>query len=565
MQVIMLATGEQQRLAPVTDTIPPAMVPIMNRPVMATSIEVVARAGYKQVLVSLYQQGGQIAAYFGAGRRWGLELKYLTQRQALGSAGSLRWAGGLLDQTFLVLPGDGIFDFDLDQLLAAHRAHGGMVTMVLHELRAGSQAPYVQCDAAGRVLGLGSSEVATLQATGVFIFEPAVLRYIPNQGPSDLLGDLLPALLNAGEPIHSHVAVGYWNSLDSLAAYHEAQQVYLYSAYAQAAPEQVPVALIDQVRFPSLDSRQIAPGIWVGRDHSIHPSVKLAAPVYLGDNCWIGREVELDAGTVVGSDVVIDDEATVSTSTILSNTYVGRLVRIEERIVTPDTISEPATGATTRIVDPFLIGRVGAADLGRNPFQQLMSRLVAVGLLVILSPLLLVVALVAALGSGGRILVRLPRIGQRRDGPEGGLQTFQLYRFCTRKAQGHPTWTGRLLERLEFDRLPELLNVLNGELALVGVKPLRPEEAESLTEEWHQRRHEVPPGLTGLWYIQTETEHDLDTVIVADVYYTATRNWRSDLLILARTPGTWLWHLRRGPSPTATQTYPVPDDKIRTL
>lgn len=565
MQVIILATGEQHHLAPLTDMLPPAMVPIVNRPVMSTSIEIVARAGYKQVLVSLYQQGGQLAAYFGAGRRWGIEIKYLTQRQAWGSAGSLRWAGGLLDQTFLVLPGDGIFDFDLDALLAAHRAHGGVATIVTHAPRASSNAPRIICDDASRVLGLGSSEVHGPQATGVFLFEPTALRYIATQGQSEILTDLVPALLHAGEPVYSHLATGYWNPLDSLAAYHEAQQVYLYSAYAQSAPAQPAAGPTEKVRFPSLDSRQIAPGIWVGHDHSIHPTVKLAPPVYLGDNCWIGREVELGSGTVLGSDVVVDDEATVCASTVLSNTYIGRLVRIEERIVTPDTISEPATGATTRIVDPFLISRVGAAALGRNPVQRGVSWLVALSLLILSSPLWIVTALITVLGSGGRLMVRTPRVGQRIGGLDGGLRTFQLNHFCTRDPNGRLTWTGRLIERLEWHRLPELLSVLKGDLALVGVKPLLPEEAAQLTEEWHQRRHEVPAGLTGLWYLQTDAESDLDTVIVTDVYYTATRHWRSDLLILIRTPAAWMRRIRNGSSSRMAQSYAVPNDKMRTM
>jgi lipopolysaccharide/colanic/teichoic acid biosynthesis glycosyltransferase len=131
-------------------------------------------------------------------------------------------------------------------------------------------------------------------------------------------------------------------------------------------------------------------------------------------------------------------------------------------------------------------------------------------------------------------------VGQRIGGVTGSLWRFQMMRFRTRRAKGSFFVGGRLLEQLELQRLPELLNVLRGEMGLIGVKPLTPEETEQLTEEWHQRRHEAPAGFTGLWYLQTDATSELDTVIVTDVYYTATRSWRSDIVLLLRTPGTWL-------------------------
>ena len=103
---------------------------------------------------------------------------------------------------------------------------------------------------------------------------------------------------------------------------------------------------------------------------------------------------------------------------------------------------------------------------------------------------------------------------------------------------------GRWLHHWELDRIPELWNVLRGDLELVGVKPLLPEEAAALNEEWHQKRYECPPGFTGLWYIQTSAGSDMDDILVADVYYAATHNWRDDLRLFWRTPAAWQNHLR---------------------
>ena len=104
---------------------------------------------------------------------------------------------------------------------------------------------------------------------------------------------------------------------------------------------------------------------------------------------------------------------------------------------------------------------------------------------------------------------------------------------------------GRWLQRWEWDRFPELWNVLRGDLDLVGVKPLSQDEATLLHEEWQQKRYECSPGLTGLWFIQTHAESDLEEILVADAYYVATHTWRDDIKVLWHTPSAWLRRSRR--------------------
>jgi NDP-sugar pyrophosphorylase family protein len=548
MQAIILATNEGSQLPPLTDTLPGPLLPTVDRPVLAMTVEILARAGLKRLLVSLYNGGGPIAAYLGSGRRWGVDIDYVTQRDGWGSAGALKWAGRLLSETFLVLPGAALIDLDVEAALAFHRAHGGPATVIVAGPAAG--APLRSADG-GRLV---AADGAPLRPCGAYIFEPGVMQHIAARTYADIVGDLIPALLAAGEPVYGYSLEGYWNPLDSLACFHEAQQVLLYSAYSERAPEQAQAGPAARVRYPALSSRQIAPGIWVGLNHSIHPSVKLAPPVYIGENTYIGREVELGAGSVIGSNVVIDDQATIGASTILAGTYVGQLVRVEGRIVTDSSLSDPESGETIRVVDPFLLSRADAESGAPDLIGRAFSFVVALALLIALSPLALIAWLLAALASGGRPLRGSPRVGQRSVRADGsyGLHTFDLLGFETLRGDGGQTRIGRWLERWEIARIPELINVLRGDMAMVGVKPLRQDEVASLSEEWHQKRHEAPAGFTGLWYQQTEPDSDLDAVIIADVYYTATRTWRSDLLLLLRTPAIWVRrHARRTAPPNA--------------
>jgi lipopolysaccharide/colanic/teichoic acid biosynthesis glycosyltransferase len=409
-----------------------------------------------------------------------------------------------------------------------------------------------------------AAEGMALSVTSTYIFEPSVLNHIPKESHFDIFSQLIPALTTAGELIYGYQMAGYWNPLDSLACFQEAQQVMLYSAFKEKASEKADEGPAATVRYPSLSSRQIVPGVWVGLNYSIHPTVKIAAPVYIGENSYIGREVELGAGTVIGSNVVIDDEATISKSTILSETYVGQLLNVENRIVSPTSISDPESGETTAVVDPFLLSRIGAQSEGPSRLTRMLSGLVAIILLIILSPLLLVLWLVTMISSGGRPLTNSLRLGQRiiRGDGTSGLYSFNLLSFQTRRQNGGYIFGGRWMERWELNRLPELFNVLRGDLALVGVKPLRPEDVIYLSEEWHQKRHDLPAGLTGLWYQQTEPNSDLDTVIIADIYYAATHTWRSDLLLFLRTPAIWA---RRNVRHNPTQEALVHADNVGSM
>ncbi len=537
MQSIILATHEERILPPLTDTMPGALMPIVDRPVMAMTVEILARFGQKRVLVSLYSQGGSIASYFGSGKRWGVDLEYVAQREPWGSAGALRWASGLLGETFLVMPGDRLVDLDVEAAMAFHRAHGGVATLILHP-QLPTDGPCLRLDADHRIGAQGEAYAVT----GACIFEPQVLQYIPPRTHADILEDLLPTLAAHQEAVYGFVMEGYWNPLNTLAAFQSAQQVVLYSAVQEKAPDLAAGGTTERVRFPALSSRQIVPGVWVGFNHSIHPSVKIAAPVYIGDTCYIGREVEIGAGTIIGSNVVIDDEATVSGSTILRETYVGQLVKVEGRIVTPSTISDPESGETTQVVDPFLLSRVGTRREGPDRFVLNLTRGVAGALLLLTGPLFITLFLLNFIVTFGRPIARYLRVGQRITNPDGtpGLYEFYLLNFQTRRRNGIYTRMGRWMERWELQRLPELLNVLWGDLALVGVKPISPDQAACLTEEWHQKRHDAQAGLTGLWYQQTDPSSDLDMIIITDVYYTATRTWRSDLLLFLRTPSIWV-------------------------
>jgi NDP-sugar pyrophosphorylase family protein len=548
MHVLLLATNEQAKLLHLADALPTPLMPIANRPVMAITVEILARAGYKELFVSLCNNGGNIASYFGNGSRWGVQIEYLIQREGWGSAGALSWAAQLLTETVLVLPADVLLDLDIEAALSFHRAHGGPATMILHQSRDSQSRQPVQFDPKGLVQGVGSglTDGQVLEHTGAFIFEPHILQFIPARTHFDSYSQLIPALLATGVDVYGYSMDGYWNDLASYQSYQEAQKVFLLSAYhSDGADIDTSLLSLPRIRYPSIEGQKIAPGIWVGQNHIIHPSARLAPPLCIGENCRIGYGVELGPDVVIGSNVVIDDEATIFQSTILDLTYVGQLVNISDRVVHKTTLIDAQSSESTQVVDPFLLAETRLAA-GNGWLRRAITILVVLLLLFLGLPLMLFIGLAVAATIGKAVIVRSPRVGRMgtAEGQQAAVRTFDLYAFRILDSDGTMSRLGRWLHYWELDRLPELWNILRGELELVGVKPLLPEDAATLNEEWHQKRYECAPGFTGLWYVQTNARSDLDEVLVADAYYAATHTWRDDMRLLWQTPVAW-WKRRR--------------------
>ncbi|HEU4325441.1 MAG TPA: sugar transferase [Roseiflexaceae bacterium] len=541
MQVLLIATNEAAKLRPLTDTTPAALLPVVDRPVIALTLELLARAGCRQLLVSLCHEGGALMEVLGDGARWGLKIEYLFQRAPLGPAGALRWAAPRLSETTLLLPADAIVDLDVAAAVAQHHAAGNDLTLVLH--RDAARARPVALGPEGHVLGRPTGE-APQGYTGALLIEPSALRHIPAHTPYDDYGQLQPALLAAGLRVGGYTTASYWNPLATMHDYLEAQRALLEGA---AAREGLPGApALPALRRAPFAAQQIRPGVWAAPGYSIDPRARLAPPVYIGEGARIGRAAELGPYVVVGPYSLVDDEASAHHSLLLEHTYVGRWVALEERIAARATLIDAASAVSTPIVDPLLL-----ADMAprRAPprWLWLLNRLAALLLLLALAPLLLLVAVLAWAGSGAAPLIRLPRVGLRPGArPDQGPRTFGMWAFRTSRPDGSAGPAGDLLRRWSLDRLPAVWNVLAADMDLVGVKPLAPEQAALLHEPWQQTRFERPAGLTGLWYVQAEPHGGMDAILTADSYYAALGTWRDTVGVLWRTPGAWLRHSLSG-------------------
>ncbi len=220
--------------------------------------------------------------------------------------------------------------------------------------------------------------------------------------------------------------------------------------------------------------------------------------------------------------------------------------------------------------------RIPMARLGWRPprrYERAIKRgfdlvVTALGGLVLL-PFCLLIALAVKLSSPGPVLYAQTRIGR-------GGRTFKMYKFRSMiaanddtrhreyvaallrdgsaagtDASGRPvyklvddprvTFVGRLIRKTSMDELPQLLNVLRGEMSLVGPRPCLPFEYE-LYEDWQRLRMEVTPGITGLWQVSGRSLLSFEEMVLLDLYYVANWSFWLDLGVLGRTiPEVLYW------------------------
>jgi lipopolysaccharide/colanic/teichoic acid biosynthesis glycosyltransferase len=184
------------------------------------------------------------------------------------------------------------------------------------------------------------------------------------------------------------------------------------------------------------------------------------------------------------------------------------------------------------------MGREG----GRDPLMpRAFDLIVAAIALLLLSPVLVAAAVAIKLGSRGTVIYRQRRVGR-------GGREFELLKLRTMVQGSDPvgvgrvvarddprvTAAGRFLRRTSLDEIPNLVNVLRGEMAIVGPRPTIPTQVKDYTPFQH-RRHEVRPGLTGWAQVQGRAGIPWEERIELDVEYVDRRGPALDLRILART------------------------------
>ena len=255
------------------------------------------------------------------------------------------------------------------------------------------------------------------------------------------------------------------------------------------------------------------------------------------------------------ADFLIIADKTFSVSQIMQLLELGETLDIAVKVLSDKMnvlINQAKIPVDTIRGCPLVHFEVPAGNREFNFFNRVPRVLFAGMVLVATLPFTLLIAALVKLTSPGPVFFVQERIGVNR-------KPFQMFKFRTMydradelqaeieelnesgrglfkiRKDARVTPVGRLLRRFSLDELLQLLNVMRGEMTLVGPRPLPRRDFQNYYEEWHYSRHAGLPGLTCLWQVSGRSDVDFHNMCILDVYYLRNRNWILDLRIFLKT------------------------------
>jgi lipopolysaccharide/colanic/teichoic acid biosynthesis glycosyltransferase len=541
---------------------PKILLPLANRPLLHYQARVLAEAGVKRLVLCLDRGMKERVAHHLDTLPYSLEC--LVRETSYGPGGSLKEVEDTIQgSAFWVLNGDLLLTADLGEMLALHRQRRSMATVGVLAVR---EAPWemerVECDADRQIRTIhrihpAQERRSILRPAGLYLFQSEVLQSISPARYFDLKEQLFVLLYERGAPTCIWVIPGYSSNINSIVDFFTANLDILNDLVPMPDPEKTP-----------------NPG--EGNDKAqVSASAKVFGPAVLGSGSHIGDEAIILGPSAIGSHCELEPGVVVNECVILNNArinqgaYLHRCVISEGAIVSSWThlhemavVQSPASPEQTvcslrgqaRHHPGKVVGPLEWQTGPRAWFQKVkrcLDVLIAILGLIIMAPILLAIALAIKLDSPGTMVFRQTRCGL-------GGRNFTMYKFRTMvnnsedlkreltelnevdgpmfKIRQDPriTRVGRVLRNTNLDELPQLYNVLKGEMSLVGPRPLSLEEMR-YHPKWRDARLSVRPGMSGLWQVEAHTKVFFNDWLINDLEYVEKSSLGFDLRILSKT------------------------------
>jgi mannose-1-phosphate guanylyltransferase len=313
------------------------MIPILQKPVMEFLLELLRQHGFDEIVVNVSHLAKEIEDYFKDGQRFGVQIAYSFEGrivdgqlvgEALGSAGGMRRIQDFypfFDGTFVVLCGDALIDLDLTAAVKWHREKGAIATIVTKTVPLDQVPSYgvVVTDETGRVKTFQEKPsveeaLSTNINTGIYIFEPEVLDYIPSGQEYDIGSQLFPKLVEMGAPFYAVPMDFEWVDIGKVPDYWHA----------------IRSVLQGDVKNVQIPGREVFPGVYAGLNVAVNwDKVDIQGPVYIGGMTHIEDGAKIIGPTMIGPNCWICSGATVDNSVIFEYSRLGAGVRLVDKLV----------------------------------------------------------------------------------------------------------------------------------------------------------------------------------------------------------------------------------------
>jgi len=316
MQALILAGGKGTRLRPLTIYTPKPIVPVLNRPFLLYQLEILRRAGIKDITLSLGYQPDKIEDLLGDGLDYGVKLRYVTEPAPMGTGGAYKFAANRIRETTVVFNGDVLTDLDVFKVIGFHRQKRAEATIVLTPVENPAAYGLVETDKDDKVLRFlekpKPEELADLPTkninAGIYILEPSVLDTIPEGENYSFEYNVFPDLLNRGKSFYGFIMKeNYWRDIGTPQSYLAAHHDFLSGQIKNFEPE----------KFKESD---VATAAMVDKNSVV------------GEGCIVKPNARI-INSVIGAGVHVEEKAVVENSVIWAHTRISSAAHIQDAIV----------------------------------------------------------------------------------------------------------------------------------------------------------------------------------------------------------------------------------------
>ncbi len=569
MKVVILAGAGGTKLLPLTQVTPKPLLPVANIPLALHLVQNLKRAGFTDLIFCVSRENTALMEVLGNGDPWDVVIRYAVEDRPTGTAGALGQLATILsDEPFIVMGCNLLVDFNLRDLVKQHirsQADASVLVSKLPSIQQSGRSEVVEVSENGGIARIhresGGEPETRFFPVGIYCFQPSIFQcYRKGESFLDIKEQLLPRMLEAGMNVAAQQLPGNWQYLFNIADYMKMN-------------EEVLAGRLGTISY----QRQISPNVWVGQNVRIGSRVNFIPPVVIGDNTVIDDDVQIVGPTTIGAECFVGKGTVLRECTIWNRCRVAEGSWIEKTVITRDgsvgarqrimnavVVKEQLQPATVNLLEknynittiassspaPALPGqrRRRLYDFSKRSLDIIFS----VILLLLFLPAMGVLAVAIKLDSAGPVFFR-----QRRCGLGG--REFHMFKFRSMvinapqlqeqirhlnqvdgpifKIENDPRLTrvGKILRKLSLDEIPQLFNILRGEMSFVGPRPLARKELK-YDPSWSETRLQVKPGLTGLWQISGRSDSSFRDWVAMDKYYAMHQSLALDLKILFKTP-----------------------------
>ena len=465
MKTFIFVNRADTGLEPLTRNTCAALLPVAGKAVIEYTIEDLARAGIRQVVIVASAHADRVEAQLGRGERWGMEFDYFPSRGGEHPASLLRRYAREITEPLLLVRGD-VLRSSIAGFIADAACQGG---------------PLIEARIHGTAAG------ACLCRAGIGALDGL-----------DWPHSVTPGTAKPAKQIDLQDAT--WSALDSLAAYHRTNLDVAADRYTGlklagwARESGLTVGRGSLVTTPSLTGEHA----FVGRGVRVHPEARLAGTSVVSDSCFI------------------DSKASITDSIIMPGTYVGENIEIRNAIVNGNQVLRIDSGASYRVADRFLLTQM--QHQGASLTARLANRMAGLVLLLLSLPLWPVAAAGALLKSPAAPLRRL-RLRSNKYRLDERNETARDEFTGLEWAASAPV----------LRRLPLLLAVINGHINLVGTRPRPLDGAATGSTPWEDIASDSPAGLLGPVQLDLPGDAPAEEGLLNEIHYTQYRSLQSDL------------------------------------